>query len=77
MIAVQKPALLSDTGLISCAFLAKSPFLEAYQTATLDYQPLISTAVFIELQYWLLIQRGLANPITRAEYDRIGGPTVP
>lgn len=70
MISVQKSALLCDTGLLSRAFLEKSPFIEAYQTALLHYQVVISTAIFIELQHWLLIQRGLVNPITRAEYDR-------
>lgn len=38
--------------------------------ATDTYQVAISTAIFIELQHWLLIQRGLANPISRAEYER-------
>ncbi|ADB39734.1 hypothetical protein Slin_3736 [Spirosoma linguale DSM 74] len=70
MITVTKPALLCDTGLLSRVFLAKSPFLEAYQTAIEQFQETISTAVFIELQHWLLIQRGLAMPISRAEYDR-------
>lgn len=70
MITLTKPALLCDTGLLSRVFLAKSPFLEAYQTAVEQYQETISTAVFIELQHWLLIQRGLARPISRAEYER-------
>ena len=70
MITITKPALLCDTGLLSRVFLAKSPFLEAYQIAIEHYQETISTAVFIELQHWLLIQRGLAMPISRAEYDR-------
>lgn len=70
MITLSKPALLCDTGLLSRVFLAKSPFIEAYQAATEHYQETISTAVFIELQHWLLIQRGLALPISRAEYDR-------
>lgn len=70
MITLSKPALLCDTGLLSRVFLAKSPFIEAYQAATEYYQETISTAVFIELQHWLLIQRGLAMPISRAEYDR-------
>ena len=70
MITVTKPALLCDTGLLSRVLLAKSPFLEAYQTALEQFQETISTAVFIELQHWLLIQRGLAMPISRAEYDR-------
>lgn len=70
MTTVQKPALLCDTGLLSRVFLVNPLFLDAYQTASLDYQAVISTAVFIELQHWLLIQRGLINPVTRAEYDR-------
>ncbi|WP_020607372.1 type II toxin-antitoxin system VapC family toxin [Spirosoma spitsbergense] len=70
MITVTKPALLCDTGLLSRVFLAKAPFLDAYLKATETYQEIISTAVFIELQHWLLIQRGLAIPISRAEYDR-------
>ncbi|MCX6215281.1 MAG: hypothetical protein NT073_12690 [Spirosoma sp.] len=44
--------------------------MKAYQTALEQYQETISTAVFIELQHWLLIQCGLAMPISRAEYDR-------
>jgi predicted nucleic acid-binding protein len=70
LITVTKPALLCDTGLLSRVFLAKPLFLEAYRTAIDRYQETISTAVFIELQHWLLIQRGLAEPISRAEYDR-------
>jgi predicted nucleic acid-binding protein len=70
LITVTKPALLCDTGLLSRVFLAKPPFLEAYLKATETFQETISTAVFIELQHWLLIQRGLAMPISRAEYDR-------
>ena len=70
MITVSKPALLCDTGLLSRVFLAQTPFLEAYKTAGEHYQETISTAVFIELQHWLLIQRGLTRPISRAEYDR-------
>lgn len=70
MITLSKPALLCDTGLLSRVFLARSPFLEAYQIATQQYQDTISTAVFIELQHWLLLQRGLAMPISRAEYER-------
>jgi predicted nucleic acid-binding protein len=70
LITVTKPALLCDTGLLSRVFLAKAPFLDAYLKATETYQEIISTAVFIELQHWLLIQRGLAIPISRAEYDR-------
>lgn len=38
--------------------------------ALLIHQPVISTSVFIEMQHWLLIQCGLAQPISRAEYDR-------
>ncbi|GAB3220813.1 type II toxin-antitoxin system VapC family toxin [Spirosoma arcticum] len=70
MITLTKPALLCDTGLLSRVFLAQPPFVEAYQTAIEKYQETISAAVFIELQHWLLIQRGLAMPISRAEYDR-------
>lgn len=70
MTTVSKSALLCDTGLLSRVFLARSPFLEAYQTAIRQYQETISTSVFIELQHWLLIQRGLTTPISRPEYDR-------
>ncbi|GAB2522909.1 hypothetical protein [Spirosoma aerophilum] len=51
-------------------FLTKSPFLKAYQTALEQFRETINTAVFIELQHGLLIQRGLAMPISRAEYNR-------
>ena len=47
------------------------PFIDAYDSAIDKYQETISTAVYIELQHWLLIQRGsINNPISRAEYDR-------
>jgi predicted nucleic acid-binding protein len=70
LITVSKPALLCDTGLLSRVFLAQAPFLEAYKTAVEHSRETISTAVFIELQHWLLIQRGLTRPISRTEYDR-------
>jgi predicted nucleic acid-binding protein len=70
LIAATKPSLLIDTGLLSRSMLNKSPFIEAFTTASLRYQPVISTSVFIEMQHWLLIQRGLQQPISRAEYDR-------
>lgn len=50
--------------------LNKSPFIDAFKTASLTHQPVISTSIFIEMQHWLLIQRGLYQPISRAEYDR-------
>ena len=50
--------------------LNKSPFIDAFATASLTHQPVISTSVFIEMQHWLLLQRGLYQPISRAEYDR-------
>lgn len=66
-----KPTLLCDTGLMSRVFLNKSPFVEAYELLTWHYQDTISPAVYIELQHWLLIQRGLPfNPISRTEYER-------
>lgn len=71
MITVAKPALLCDTGLLSRAFILKPPFLEAYQTAKLSHLVTVSTAIFIELQHWLLIQRGLKTPITRTDYDQL------
>lgn len=68
--AGNKPALLLDTGLLSRFFLGQSAFSEAYVQAMAIYSPVISTAVFIELQHWLVLQRGLKEPISRAEYDR-------
>lgn len=67
-----KPSLLCDTGLLSRVFLGKSPFIDAYEYATMGvYQEVISTAVYIELQHWLLLQRGQVNAsFSRAEYDR-------
>jgi predicted nucleic acid-binding protein len=63
--------LLCDSGLLSLVFLAKPLFLEAYEEATNRHLATISTAVFIEVQHWLVIQRGLrVNPFSRAEYDR-------
>jgi hypothetical protein len=70
LITVTKPALLCDTGLLSRVFLAKSQFFEASQTATQYFQETIITPVFIELQHWLLIQRGLVMLKPRVEYDR-------
>ncbi len=70
MIVVTRPVLLCDTGLLSRVLLIQSPFIDAYQLATDAYQVAISAAIFIELQHWLLIQRGLANPISRTEYER-------
>lgn len=64
------PALLVDTGLLSRYFLRQPAFVTAYDQAMVNYRPVISTAVFIELQHWLVLQRGLAKPISRAEYDR-------
>lgn len=68
-----KPPLLCDTGLLSRAFLNTSPFIDAYNLAIDEYQETVSTAVYIELQHWLLIQRSLNNnPINRnrGEYDQ-------
>ncbi len=63
--------LLCDTGFLSRAILGTSPFIEFYQELAPVYQPVISTAIFIELQHWLLLERGSpVNPISRTEYDR-------
>lgn len=70
MIAASKPPLLIDTGLLSRVFADKSPYIEAYTVTLSTYLPVISTSVFIEMQHWLLLQRGLYQPISRAEYDR-------
>jgi predicted nucleic acid-binding protein len=61
--------LLCDTGVLSRVYLRQPLFLEAYNTILAPKA--ISTSVFIELQHWLIIQRGLiSNPISRADYDR-------
>lgn len=70
MTVASKPSLLIDTGLLSRVFADKSPFIEAYTVSLQAHQPVLSTSVFIEMQHWLLIQRGLYQPISRAEYDR-------
>ncbi|CAN5604887.1 hypothetical protein BH09BAC4_BH09BAC4_45760 [soil metagenome] len=65
------PALICDTGLLSRVMIARSPFNEAYEAVLTQYTPVISTAVYVELQHWLQIQRGaIEQPISRAEYDR-------
>ncbi|MBO0939705.1 PIN domain-containing protein [Fibrella sp. HMF5335] len=68
--ADHKSALLLDTGLLSRYFLGQPMFSEAYDEAMQQHSPVISTAVFIELQHWLVLQRGLKEPISRSEYDR-------
>jgi predicted nucleic acid-binding protein len=45
--------------------------VDAHQRAIEQFQEVISTSIFIEVQHWLVIQRGLiSNPISRSEYDR-------
>ena len=66
------PIVLCDTGLISRSISKSAPFQEAYAELTRSYRPVISTAVFIELQTWLHGVRGQQkDPISRADYQRL------
>jgi len=63
--------ILCDTGILSRAISRNAPFLEAYEEVVATSQPVISTAVYIELQHWLVLQRGLVKePISRPDYER-------
>ena len=67
-----KEFIICDTGVLSRVFSNRSLVVEAYQRIQDDNSTVvISPAIYIELAYWLIGERGrVGGVMTKSEFDK-------